>query len=368
MILAVDDDDAVLQLVAKSLSTAGFVVAGCRSAAEALERAEAEDPQLILADVVMPEMNGFEFRDAYRRRFPHRVTPFVFLSSLADPDTIVRGLGMGVDDYLVKPVHPEVIKAKVRTILNRKRLYSTQVFHGDLAKFPLVKIMQYCELKGLTGVVDILGGGQRAHLRFKAGNVELDETGEGDADIEKVYDLTEGTFTITVQPMDYEPLKDAALAPDATRAAPLPDVEKPMGKLSGIKVGHRLFQVQTEFVTYPENQVYSIVIFDGKVVLKRSVSTSSAQDKAALAKVIEEQHLKVEAEVREKLTDVAAKKSDVKETPKQVFDRLFETGFDKYQTRDYAGALAVWEEAHAINPTDKTLEINLSIVRKKISG
>jgi len=368
MILAVDDDDTVLQLLAKSLTQIGFAVEACASGAEALERAGAEDPQLVISDIVMPDMNGFEFRDAYRRKFPHRQTPFVFLSSLSDPDTMVKGLGMGVDDYLVKPVHPEVIKAKVRSIVNRKRLYSTQVFHGDIAKFPFVKIMQFCELKGLTGVVDIFGGGNRAHLRFKAGNLELDDAQEADSDIEKIYDLAEGTFTITVQPIDYEPIKDAALVPEAVRSAPMADVEKPMGKLSGVKAGQRLFQVQTEFVTYPENQVYSIVLLDGKVVLKRSVSTTAGQDKIALAKIIEEQHQQVENEVREKISDLGAKKSEAGESPKEKYDRLFEAGFEKYQQRDFAGALAVWEEAHVINPTDKTLEINLSIVKKKLQG
>ena len=368
MILAVDDDDIVLQLLTKSLSAIGFVVDACNNAAEALNRAAAEDPQLVISDIVMPEMNGFEFRDVYRRKFPHRQTPFVFLSSLSDPDTVVKGLGMGVDDYLVKPVHPEVIKAKVRSIVNRKRRYESQIFHGDIAKFPFVKIMQFCELKGLTGVVDLFGGGQRAHLRFKAGNLDLDNTEEGDTDIEKIYDLAEGTFTITVQPIDYEQLKDAALVPDMPRSAPMADIEKPMGKLSGIKVGTRLFQVQTEFVTYPENQVYSIVILDGKVVLKRSVSTDATQDKADLTKIIEAQHLKVENEVREKLHDAVSKKADTEESPKEKFDRLFEAGYEKYQQRDYAAALTVWEEARAINPTDKTLEINLSIVKKKISA
>lgn len=368
MILAVDDDESVLHLLAASLTTIGFAVEACASAAEALKRAEAENPQLVISDIVMPDMNGFEFRDAYRRKFPHRATQFVFLSSLSDPDSMVKGLGMGVDDYLVKPVHPEVLKAKVRSLVNRKRRYESQIFHGDIAKFPFVKIMQFCELKGLTGVVDLFGGGQRAHLRFKAGNLDLDNVEEGDTDIEKIYDLTEGTFTITVQPIDYDQIKDAALVPDLPKSEPMANIEKPMGKLSGIKVGSRLFQVQTEFVTYPDNQVYSIVILDGKVVLKRSVPTDATQDKADLTKIIEAQHLKVENEVREKLHDAASKKADAEETPKEKYDRLFEAGFEKYQQRDYAGALAVWEEAHKINPTDKTLEINLAIVRKKIGA
>lgn len=363
MIIAVDDENFTLEIISRSLEAEGFSVKTFTDATEALVFAAGQEPEMIISDISMPIMGGFEFKAAYSRQFPQRLTPFVFLSSHADPETVVKGINTGADDYLVKPVHPDVLRAKTRAILRRKEKYSAQAFHGDLSRFPLVKILQFCELKGLTGTVEIPQDGGVARLLFRGGNIDLDDPGVA-ATFDRLYDLTVGTFTIRPQPVDFGEIAEAAIV-EVPAASPN-ESTKPMGRLSGIKVNQRLFQIQTEFVTYPENMVMTVVILDGKVVTKRNGPVPPSADRTSIERLIEEQHLKVEAEVNEKVAAKNRTREETEETPREKVGRLFEAGFDKYRAGQLKEALELWEEAHALDPQDKTLEINLSIVRKKL--
>lgn len=365
MILAVDDQQEVLALIKLSLKGSGYQLVTTTDPAEALSFLTGAEPELIISDVMMPEMDGMQFRAAYLERFPRRTTPFIFLSAQGDPETIVRGLASGADDFLTKPIHPEVLKAKVTTILARSKRPVAPAFHGDIGRFPLVKIMQFCETKGLTGTVEIPVGRQIARLRFIGGQIDLGSSPGESEILDQLYDLEEGTFSIYPEQIDFSPLADAALTP-ATPAA-VADIDKPMGKLSGVKINQRLIQIQTEFVTYPEQQILSVVILDGKVLHKRS-TPAAATAKEELARLIEEQHVAVEQEVRTKAADLGKSKQNEEESPKEKFGRLQESGFEHYRKAAYAEALADWEEAFKIDPANKTLATNLAIVRKKLGN
>jgi DNA-binding response OmpR family regulator len=368
MIIVVDDDAAVREFVSETLKRQGYEVKTFDDATEALKFIPNKEPELIISDVMMPAMGGFEFREAYSRSYPNRMTPFIFLSSLSETENIVKGLELGADDYLTKPIPPEILVAKVKSHLTRKLRYTTPLFHGDLGKIPFVKVMQFCELKGLTGKVEIDSGEVSGTINFRSGQLEVDQTDDSDDLIEKLFDLTEGVFVIHSQPVEFQEIETASLEslPQATEA--ISPLEKPMGLLSGVKLQDKLFQIQTEFVTYPENQVVTIVILDGKSILKRKSPTIASPNKEKLEKLINEQHHAVEQEVNEKINTLTQKKAKSEESSQDKFNALFQQGMDKYLDKDYAGALALWEEAYKIDPTNQLIEMNLKIVRKKIEA
>lgn len=365
MILAVDDEQIHLDLVTEALVAAGYEVKTFLSAVHALEFAANVDLQLIISDINMPEMDGFQFYQEYQNRFSHRQTPFVFLSSHSDPETIVKGLNSGVDDYLQKPLHPEIIKAKVHSILQRRKKYISQKYTGDLEKMPFTKVLQFCELKNLTGWVDILSDDYSTTINFKGGELQLDDSAE---DYEKAFDLPEGHFTINVQQVDYLSLHSDSRNSSSTFATVDVNHEKPMGKLSGIKIQQRLFQIQTELAEQQDGQIVSIVVLDGRVVLKRVSQAPASMKKPELEKIIELQHLSVEEEVHAKLDGLLEKNSQSQSDGKKNFHQLYDAGYDEYCTGNFSEALKYWEEAEKINSADKTLTINLSVVRKKLSG
>jgi DNA-binding NarL/FixJ family response regulator len=118
-ILIVDDVPSFRGLVATLLGDAGYEVREAASAREALELADDEPPALVLLDVVLPEVSGYELCRTLRERFGETL-PIIFVSgSRTDPLDSGAGLLVGADDYIVKPFVPEELIARVRRALTR---------------------------------------------------------------------------------------------------------------------------------------------------------------------------------------------------------------------------------------------------------
>lgn len=118
-ILVVDDDPVILQTFAPALTAAGFAVVTASTGREALRVLERMPADLIVSDVNMPDMGGFELIRELRHDPRTIATPLVFATTRGSRDDIVAGLGLGADDYLVKPVDPVELVARVRARLAR---------------------------------------------------------------------------------------------------------------------------------------------------------------------------------------------------------------------------------------------------------
>lgn len=115
-ILLVDDDPHIHDMVRFALTREGFTVVEAENGVEALKRAEDERPDLIILDIMMPEMDGTEVCRRLRR--DSRV-PIVFVSSRDDEIDRVLGLELGGDDYVGKPFSPRELVARVKAVLRR---------------------------------------------------------------------------------------------------------------------------------------------------------------------------------------------------------------------------------------------------------
>jgi adenylate cyclase len=124
-ILVVDDMPASLRLVCDRLEHAGYAAQGVASGAQALVAAVERAPDLVLLDVVMPGMDGFEVCRALRRLPSFAAVPIVMLTSLEASDERVRALDAGADDFVSKPVVAAELLARVRSLLRVKTLYDT---------------------------------------------------------------------------------------------------------------------------------------------------------------------------------------------------------------------------------------------------
>lgn len=117
-ILVVDDDPEIVNLFAYALRRAGYQVEGVLDSQAALERARRAPPDLILLDVMMPGMNGYEVARQLRAEAATATIPIVMLTARALIADQVEGLQAGANSYLVKPVMPSVLVSKVREILS----------------------------------------------------------------------------------------------------------------------------------------------------------------------------------------------------------------------------------------------------------
>lgn len=115
-ILMVDDQRNIRTLVELYLTQEGFRVVTAANGREALFLARQEKPDLIILDLMMPEMNGFEFLRAHLKE---RNTPVIMLTAKIEENDRVLGLEMGADDYVTKPFSPRELTARVRAVLRR---------------------------------------------------------------------------------------------------------------------------------------------------------------------------------------------------------------------------------------------------------
>jgi two-component system OmpR family response regulator len=116
-VLVVDDEPNIAELVSIALRYQGFEVATAATGAEALRAHETFRPELIVLDVMLPDLDGFEV--ARRLRGGHADVPIVFLTARDDTEDKIRGLTLGGDDYMTKPFSVEELIARVRAILRR---------------------------------------------------------------------------------------------------------------------------------------------------------------------------------------------------------------------------------------------------------
>nr|WP_281171194.1 response regulator transcription factor [Glycomyces arizonensis] len=121
-LLVVDDEATVRELLSATLRFAGFRVSSAATAAEAVAAAEAEPPDLVLLDVMLPDMDGFEVVRRLREQRPEGRTgpvPVLFLTARGRQADKVTGLSLGADDYVTKPFDLEELIARIRAILRR---------------------------------------------------------------------------------------------------------------------------------------------------------------------------------------------------------------------------------------------------------
>jgi DNA-binding response OmpR family regulator len=112
----VDDEKRLVSLVESYLSQEGYRVVSAYNGKEALTVARREKPDLIVLDVMMPEMDGYEFMRKHRA---DSNTPIILLTARVDDEEKVIGLEVGADDYMTKPFRPRELVARVRAVLRR---------------------------------------------------------------------------------------------------------------------------------------------------------------------------------------------------------------------------------------------------------
>jgi sigma-B regulation protein RsbU (phosphoserine phosphatase) len=121
-ILIVDDEPFNIEYLEQELEDHDYVTINAENGWMALERVAAEAPDLILLDILMPEMDGFEVLARLKGDKDMRDIPVIVISALDDMDSVVHGIEQGAEDYLPKPFDPVLLHARIRSSLEKKRL------------------------------------------------------------------------------------------------------------------------------------------------------------------------------------------------------------------------------------------------------
>lgn len=122
-IIVADDEKQVLDILGKTLSLEGYEVFKASDGKEVIKKLKEFRPDVILLDINMPFMDGFQVKSALNQNTSTASIPVIFLTARDTTTDKVEGLSLGVDDYLTKPVHLKELLARINSVLNRRRFY-----------------------------------------------------------------------------------------------------------------------------------------------------------------------------------------------------------------------------------------------------
>jgi len=134
-ILVVDDEQDIVEFINYNLKQAGYETATAYNGDEAIRKAEVFNPDLILLDIMMPEKDGLQTIQQLRRNPNLDNTIIIFLTALSDEKSEIEGLKLGADDYIAKPIKPELLLTRLRTAMRRLKKDEEQgnkIVFGDL--------------------------------------------------------------------------------------------------------------------------------------------------------------------------------------------------------------------------------------------
>ena len=130
-ILLVDDEPDILEIVSYNLTAEGYKVFTAENGTEGVKKAKKEKPQLIILDVMMPEMDGIEACEQIRQVPELKDVIITFLTARGEDYSLVAGFEAGADDYITKPIKPKVLVSKVKALLRR---YKEDVIENNVVK------------------------------------------------------------------------------------------------------------------------------------------------------------------------------------------------------------------------------------------
>ncbi|MFM9264774.1 adenylate/guanylate cyclase domain-containing protein [Tychonema sp. BBK16] len=134
-VLVVDDNEVNRDLLARRLQRQGHAVTVAEDGLQALELMRSEPFDLVLLDIMMPQMNGYQVLENLKADEKLRHIPVIMISAVDDIDSIVRCIELGAEDYLSKPFNPVLLKARISACLEKKRLRDQeQAYSQELAE------------------------------------------------------------------------------------------------------------------------------------------------------------------------------------------------------------------------------------------
>lgn len=211
-LLLVDADQRSLRVLEVSLRKAGYSVTTCADAPTAIEMIGLSRPDMIISDTRLPEVDGFQLVERLRANEDAKDIPFMFLSSDGSVESKVKGLELGVQDYLTKPIYIKEIITRVnlelqrrqRVGLERKSVETKTRFSGSLADMGLVDLLQTIDISRKSGVLHLTSpAGQRGSIFFDVGGLKHAELGKlrGEWALYRALVWNEGTFELEFRPV-----------------------------------------------------------------------------------------------------------------------------------------------------------------------
>lgn len=205
-LLLVDGDTRSLRVLEVSLRKAGFTVTPAASVQDALDKLDLHAPDLIISETTFPDGDGFDLRRRVRATPDWAEIPFIFLTAEAAIENKIRGLELGVDDYLTKPIYIKEIVTRINILLQKRQRLRFEAhkdgrtrFAGRVADMPVIDVIQTIEISRKSGVIQFVGeNGRQAAIYFRDGKVIDAEAGtlQSEDAVYRLLTWSEGDFEV----------------------------------------------------------------------------------------------------------------------------------------------------------------------------
>ena len=175
-ILVVDGDTRSRKILEVSFKKSGYRVLMTESIAEAIETLKRETPDLIVSDTQLPDGDGFSFCKKVKEHSNWEHVPFLFLTEESSLPRKIKGLEIGADDYLTRPIYIKEVTTRAEVLLqkrDRKLLSEGRVeeFEGELSEITLIDLVQTIDEEDRTGVIELRRGGRDGLIAFQDGDI-----------------------------------------------------------------------------------------------------------------------------------------------------------------------------------------------------
>jgi DNA-binding response OmpR family regulator len=215
-VLLVDSDLRSLRVLEVSLRKAGYNVTCANDGAAALEVIEHQAPDLVIADTKLPKMDGYAFVRRLRERSEWATIPVIFLATQRSVEDKIRGLELGVEEYLTKPIFVRELLARVNVVLARRTQESLSDqrasgnlktrFAGSIQDMTVVDLLQTFEISRKSGTITFKSGSRLGYVWFKDGRMIDAEVGtlRGEEAVYRMLVWNEADFEVDFGPVDRE--------------------------------------------------------------------------------------------------------------------------------------------------------------------
>jgi CheY-like chemotaxis protein len=177
-VLIVDDEPNIVTIMAYELKKQGYTVLAASDGQQALDLAKSQPPDLIIADVMMPVMDGYELCRRIKESPSLRAIPFIFLTAKAGVENQIYGYAIGAQKYLTKPTKREqllkVVNIRLKAAADARALFAKKAkkFDGDLAVISVFSLLDMYYIGGWTGAIEMRHpGGRTGRIEFRNADI-----------------------------------------------------------------------------------------------------------------------------------------------------------------------------------------------------
>ncbi len=177
LILIADNDAKNLEILRENLEASGFLVSAVSNGKDAWEEIVRTKPRLILTEINLPGLSGFQLLERMKNDPENAATPTIFLTKQRDVQQRLRAFELGVKDYLVKPLHVKEVIAHIRMILRRLKKFDADAadmqnqFSGKLEQLSLADLIESFGVERKTGILTLSNGRRSGQVFFREGAV-----------------------------------------------------------------------------------------------------------------------------------------------------------------------------------------------------